>query len=153
MQNLLLGVPNFNTLGASVAQTLASRGISVGEIALLPESEWITNLRGELIRSDNPIQLSYPVYQFVFDFPLVRISGLSADENAAVDMLGRWLLSQHPEAYGLRPAGGAAAETDRLFATAESYGAMLTPDTTQAVIAPPRAEALRLLTWVGGVVR
>lgn len=153
MESILLGVPNYNTLGASVAKTLASRGVSVGEIALLPESEWLTSLSGNLENATNPIRLSYPVYQFVFDFPLARWQELTADEDAAVDALRDWLAGQHPEAYGLRPAGRGLTETASVFANAERYGAQLAPDLTLAVHAPPRAETQRLLVWVGGVVR
>lgn len=153
MEPILTSVPNYNTLGASVAGAMASRGASVGEIALLPESEWLNNLRGNLIDSGNPIQLSYPTYQFVYDFPLARWQGMSADESAAVSALGNYLLGTSPEAYGLRPASGTPAQTARLFAQAVNYGAQLTPDLSQAVQAPPRTETQRLLSWVGGVVR
>lgn len=153
MESILLSVPNYNTLGASVAKTLASRGISVGEIALLPESEWLTNLTGSLTVASNPIRLSYPAYQFVFDFPMARWQGMTDDENAAVEALRQWLLRQNPEAYGLRPASGVPAATAPLWADAETYGAQLAPDLTLTVQAPPRAETQRLLAWVGGVVR
>lgn len=153
MEAILLGVPNYNTLGASVAKTLASRGVSVGEIALLPESEWLTNLSGNLTSASNPIRLSYPTYQFVFDFPLVRWQGLTADENAAVDALRGWLLAQHPEQFGLRPPSGIPPLTAALFTAAQGYGVQLDPDVTLAAQVPPRPETQRMLVWVGGVVR
>lgn len=149
MEPLLQSVPNPAALGASVAKTLATRGTSIGDIALLPESEWLNNLTGELVRSSNPIQLSYPTYQFVFEFPLARWPGLSADENAAVEALGTWLLAQHPEAYGLRPASGAVPATAQRFSGAVAYGALLAPDLSQAVQAPPLADVQRMLTWAG----
>lgn len=152
MQDILLSVPNYNTLGASVAKTLASRGVSVGEIALLPESEWLTNLSSNLTSASNPIRLSYPAYQFVFDFPLARWQDLTTDEDAAVEALYQWLQQQNPEAYGLRPASGVPAPTARLWLDGEAYGAQLTPDLTLAVQAPPRAETQRMLLWVSGVV-
>ncbi len=146
---ILSSVPNYNTLGASVAGTLASRGASVGEIALLPESEWLNQLHGNLIASANPIQLSYPTYEFSYDFPLARWQGMTADENAAVAALGSYLLGSQPETYGLRPASGSPASTARLFAQAVDYGAQLAPDLSQVVQAPPRTETQRLLSWVG----
>jgi hypothetical protein len=151
-QPLLESVPNYATLGASVARSLAGRGTSVGDIALLPESEWLTNLSGELV-SDNPITLSYPAYAFVFDFPLARWQGLSADENAAVEALGAYLLAQHPETFGLRPASGIPPLTGQLFTSAQSYGVLLAPDVSQTVQPPPRPEVQRLLAWLGQVVR
>ncbi len=149
MAPILSSVPNYNTLGASVAGTLASRGASVGEIALLPESEWLNQLHGNLVASANPIQLSYPTYEFSYDFPLARWQGMTADENAAVAALGSYLLGTQPEAYGLRPASGSPASTASLFAQAVDYGAQIAPDLSQAVQAPPRAETQRLLSWVG----
>jgi hypothetical protein len=152
MEPILRSVPNYNTLGTSIAQTMAARGVTDGAIALLPESEWINNLGGNLV-GVNPLRLSYPEYQFVFDFPLARWQGLTADENAAVDAFAAWLLGQHPEDFGLRGADGTLPETARLFADAESYGAQLTPDVTQAITPPPRPDTQRLLVWVGGIVR
>lgn len=153
MQPMLDSVPNYTTLGASVAQSLAGRGTSVGDIALLPESEWLTNLRGSLTTGSNPIRLSYPAYAYVFDFPLVRWQGMSADENAAVEALGRYLLAQHPEAFGLRPASGIPPLTAQMFTAAQDYGVLLSPDVSQIVQVPPRPEAQRLLAWLGQVVR
>jgi len=153
IEPILLSVPNYNTLGTSVAQTLATRGATVGGIALLPESEWLNNLRGSLVSSANPIRLSYPEYPFVFDFPMARWQGLTADEDAAVDAFAAWLLQQSPENYGLRRADGTVQETARLFTEAENYGALPTLNLTPAITQPLRPEVQRLLVWVGGVVR
>lgn len=153
IQPILQSVPNYNTLGNSVAQTMATRGATVGGIALLPESEWLNNLRGSLVAGANPIKLSYPAYTFVFDFPMARWQGMTADESAAVDAFAAWLLQQAPENYGLRRADGTVPETARLFAEAENYGAQRTPDLTQAITSPLRPEVQRLLVWASGVVR
>ncbi|MBI1257125.1 MAG: hypothetical protein GC204_06615 [Chloroflexi bacterium] len=151
MEPILQSVPSYNTLGTSVAQTLAARGSSVGDIALLPESEWLNNLSGQLVSGGSPIRLSYPTYPFVFDFPLVRWQGLSDDENAAVAAFGAYLLTQHPESAGLRPANGSVPQTAKLFADGESYGVLLAPDLSLALQAPPRAETQRLLVWAAAV--
>lgn len=151
MSPILTSVPNYNTLGTSVAQTMAARGSSVGDLALLPESEWLNNLSGQLVSSGNPIRLSYPAYPFVFDFPLLRWQGMTDDENKAVAALGSWLLAQHPETYGLRPATGLPPQTAKLFADAESYGVELSPDLSQPLQAPPRAETQRLLVWAAAL--
>ena len=152
IEPILLSVPNYNTLGTSVAQTMAARGVTVGAVALLPESEWVNNLGGSLTGT-NPIKLSYPVYPFVFDFPLARWGGQTAEEAAAVEAFATYLLGQHPENFGLRPASGVLPETARLFTDGENYGLQRTPALTDSVSAPPRAEVQRLLVWVGGVVR
>lgn len=150
---ILDSVPNYNTLGTSVAQRLASNGVSLASVALLPESEWINNLRGTLVDANNPIRLSYPAYPFVFDFPLARWQGLAADDNAAVDAFAAWLLAQHPENYGLRPADGVVPETARLFTEAENYGVQPEVVLTQTVTMPARAETQRVQVWLGTIVR
>lgn len=146
-------VPNFITLGDSPAQAMASRGPSIGEIALLPEQEWLSHVRGQLQASD-PLRLAYPEYPFVFDFPLVRWADVEtpSEERAAIDVLSGWLLGEARQAalagFGLRPAQGDVAETADLFVRAGAYGALLAPDLTGAVQAPPRTDTQRLLTWL-----
>jgi hypothetical protein len=80
---IIASVPNFQTLGADVAKTVA-RGPSTVEIALLPESQWLLNLSA--MTSNEPIILSYPAYDFVFDFPVARWDDLQTTdtERAAV---------------------------------------------------------------------
>lgn len=161
---ILLSVPNFNTLGASPAGTLASRGISAGQVALLPESEWVNNLRGQL--ADN-VQLSMPAFPFIFDFPLVVWNGTTTDaltppdRQAAVDRLTAHLLSQPvqiaAQRVGLRPPAGATAadgsiaSVDTLIAQAASRGVTLAASLPPPISAPPRADVQRLLTWANGI--
>jgi hypothetical protein len=155
-QPVLESVPNFNTLGASPAETLASRGTSVGDAALLPESEWLTNLRGTLIGSD-AVQLSYPAFNFVFDFPLASWIDTTAppETNGAVTQFAAWLLSPTQQtaaqSFALRPVNG--TPTGERFMAAERYGALLDPDLANAVIAPPRTATQSLLAWVGTLVQ
>ena len=144
-------VANFNTLGADAAAAMASRGASVAEIGLLPESRWLTNLDG-LLRHE-PVVLAYPQYPFVFDFPLARWSGTpaNAEEAEAAQVLANWLLApaQQQSALdaGLRPATGPAPEDARLFAAALDYGALLDPDLSTPASGLVRTEAQRLLQW------
>lgn len=162
---VLESVPNFNTLGASVAETIAARGRSVGEIGLLPESEWLLNLRGQLVSSADPVRLSYPQYTVVFDFPLALWQGTvtaqtnpnAADIAAGVRAFGAWLASASQQAaaqqHGLRPAAGPGETPAELFARAVEYGVLFTPDLTRRVEPPARTELQRLATWVNSVVR
>jgi len=113
----------------------------------------LTNLSGNLVESRNPIRLSYPAYEFVFDFPLARWQDMTTDEDAAVAAFGQWLLGQPPEAFGLRPASGVPAQTARLFSAAVDYGIQFSPDLSKTVQAPPRTDTQRLLLWVSSVVR
>lgn len=158
IQPVIEAVPNFNTLGGSAAATMASRGASVGEIALLPESGWLTNLRGQLVSAADPIRLSYPTYSVVFDFPLTLWNDSAApagsDEAAAVEVLGRWLVGEpqqvNAQNFGLRPAQ--ADPTAGLFTSGEAYGALLAP-TFQGVELPSRSDLRQLVSWVGTFVR
>jgi hypothetical protein len=151
-------VPNFNTLGASVAETLAARGPSVGQIGILPENEWLQNLRGFLAQPDDPIVLSYPEYSVVFEFPLARwedsTNPNNGDEAAGVEALGRWLADASRQAnaenFGLRPAQGDPVAG--LFTQGEPYGAMINP-LFQAVQPPSRNDLRQLVGWVANIVR
>lgn len=155
-QPVIESVPNFNTLGASPAETLAARGASVGEVALLPESEWLTNLRGMLVGND-AVQLSYPAFNFVFDFPVASwIDATTPPEaNGAVTQFAAWLTSPAQQTaaqtFGLRPAAG--TPTGERFISAERFGVLLDPDLTNAVTPPQRTATQSLLAWVGTLVQ
>ena len=144
-------VANFNTLGADAAAAMASRGASVAEVGLLPESRWLTNLDG-LLRHE-PVVLAYPQYPFVFEFPLARWASTpaSAEETEAAQVLANWLLAEAQQQSaldaGLRPAAGPAPDTARLFTAAVDYGALLDPDLSTAAAGLSRTEAQRLLQW------
>jgi hypothetical protein len=166
MQPVLESVPNFTTLGASPAQTIAGRGASVGEIALLPESEWLLNLRGSLVNAGDPIVLNYPALPFLFDFPmavwqddaLITPQPLSAnDTRAAINALSAWLTSSQQQAalaeFGLRPAQVDPTEAPPLFTAGSSYGAQLSPDFSMFVAAPNRNDIQRLLAWANPYIR
>jgi hypothetical protein len=151
-------VPNFNTLGASVADTLAARGSSIGQIGLLPESEWLRNLRGSLTQENDPVVLSYPEYTVVFDFPVALWQDTTlpanADEAAAVEALGRWLLTaaqqSSAEDFGLRPAQGDPASEQ--FKEGARYGALISP-VLQTVEPPSRNDLRQFVEWVSTIVR
>jgi hypothetical protein len=139
-------VPNFNTLGASVAETLASRGQSIGAAALLAESEWLNNLSGRLVDSGNALTLAYPEYTFAFDFPLAVWNDPNAanlpnpdpdlaNRAAAVQAFGNFLLTDGQQAalqgYGLRPPDGVLADVPAqgsLFSAAAEHG-IIVPET------------------------
>lgn len=152
---VLESVPNFATLGPSPAETLASRSASMGAAALLPESEWLTNLTGALVNPD-AVQLSYPAYNFVFDFPVARwIDAAAPETNGAVDQFAAWLTSSAQQtaaqSFGLRPVSG--KPTGARFTSAAQYGALPDPDLTNAVVPPPRTATQSLLAWVGSLVQ
>lgn len=158
-----LAVPNFTTLGASIAETMASRGQSIGAIALLPESQWLGNLRGQFVSSANAVRLAYPAYSFLFDFPLALYApNAQTDPNAAdirsgVMSFGAYLMGASAQAqtvmFGLRPAFSDPLETDVLFAAGQPYGAQLAIDSVAMVRPPSRTELQRLLSWANTEIR
>jgi hypothetical protein len=150
MEPVINSVPNFNTLGGDPAAAMA-RGPSTVEVALFPESEWLTNLDGMV--AYEPVTLNYPTYQFVLDFPLVAWQDIQTtpDQAAAVDKLGAWLLDTAQQTgalnFGLRPASGHVEATTPLFANAQQYGVRLDPAFGQLVQSPERSDAQGLIQW------
>ncbi len=150
MEPVINSVSNFNTLGGDPAAAMA-RGPSTVEIALFPESEWLTNLAGMV--ANEPVTLNYPAYQFVLDFPLVAWQDIQTtpDQIAAVDALGAWLLGEAQQAsalnFGLRPASGKVEATTPLFANAQQYGIQLDPAFGQTIQPPQRSDAQGLIQW------
>ncbi len=142
---------NFNTLGADPAAAMA-RGPSVVELGMFPEAQWLLNLNG--IRAREDVRLSYPAYQFVLDFPLVRWrdTNTSTDQLAAVETLRAWLESPAQQAqltaYGLRPANAEPTQQDILFSGGAQNGIMLIPNYGQAVQVPLRNDSLGLIQWI-----
>lgn len=165
MQPVLESVPNFNTLGASPAQTIAVRGSGVGEIALLPESEWLRNLRGSLVNASDPIVLQYPALPFVFDFPvaawlhdpLIPSTLSPSDRRGAVAAFANWLLAPAQQSslieLGLRPAQASVPETASLFVNGNAYGIQFEPDLSSSVDATSRNDIQRLLVWANSYIR
>jgi hypothetical protein len=115
MLPVINSVPNFATLGSDPAAAMA-RGPSTVEIGFFPESQWLLNLSGLLQNED--VRLSYPAYQFLLDFPLVRWqdSSTTDEQRQAVDLLSGWLLATAQQSnapdHGLRPATVEPTEAD-----------------------------------------
>ncbi|MCA0457037.1 MAG: substrate-binding domain-containing protein [Chloroflexi bacterium] len=127
-----------------------TRGPSTIEMALLPEAQWLINIKG--MNAQEPIRLNYPAYQFVLDFPLVAWQDTTpenAERQEAVRLLANWLQTAAQQsnlpAYGLRPATTEPTEAHDLFKLAIQYGIQFTPDYGQAVT-PPTLNDLRGLT-------
>ncbi|MCC6614317.1 MAG: substrate-binding domain-containing protein [Anaerolineae bacterium] len=152
MQRVLNSVPNFNTIGADPAAAL-TRGPSTGEIALLPESQWLVNLSGIVQRE--PVLFSYPAYTVLYQFPVALWDApeMTSIERDAVYRFADWLQTPGEQAraieFGLRPLDGNISETAALFAAGETYGIVLTPDMATTVTPPTRNEVLRMINWAG----
>jgi len=162
---VLQSVPNFNTLGASPARTIAARGITLGDLALLPESDWVRNLSGRLTDSTDPIQFVYLDYPLVFDFPVVVWTGTTSSSpdvppdqaQAIMRQFGEFLLSEAEQlaaqSFGLRPNSGIADMTAAPFSTAAPYGVVSAPDISIPIVAPSHTDIQRLITWAEGIIR
>jgi hypothetical protein len=151
LEPVIASVPNFQTLGADPAAAMA-RGPSTVEIALLPESLWLNNLRG--LTGSEPVVFAYPQFQLMLDFPLAgwaSAADVSDTERAAVLALGEWLAAPQQQAalldHGLRPAQAEPDASAALFAAAAPYGILYEPDYGQAVLTPSRTDALSLIQW------
>ncbi|MBL8145887.1 MAG: hypothetical protein JNL34_05830 [Anaerolineae bacterium] len=152
LETTLLAVPNTTTLGASAAGAMAARGPTAGGLALLPESEWLTNLRGQLVNGSTPVQLAYPAYTVQFTFPCTAWDDPSVTDPAvasradAVKAFCNYLLTPAQQAnaarFGLRPADGVLSEDNAaLFTAAATYGAQIELPPMAAVQAPNRSDA------------
>jgi hypothetical protein len=162
---VLESVPNYNTLGSSPALTMATRGASVGAIALLPEADWLRNLRGALIEPSDPLVLAYPEYPFILDFPMAVWNGAlptgaaytQAQIDTAVARLITALTNESGQAaaqrHGLRPATIPLDGTSSLFAAGVAYGAQPDLDLVTFVSAPSLNDVQRLLTFAGNIIR
>ena len=157
MAPMIDAVPNFQTLGTDPAAAM-TRGPSTAEMALLPESQWLNNLRGLIDEGGDSFIFSYPAYQFELDFPLARWrSPASEIEPLAVQALADWLAQPEQQnravAHGLRPPTSEPDETASLFAAAAPYGIVLEPAGSTPVQAPSRTEAAALLQWFTNTAR
>lgn len=145
-------VPSFTTLGQMPAATLASRGSSVADFALLPESEWLLYL--DRIKSREPLQFAYPAYNVIFDMPLAIWSGAetTAGDRLAVRQFADFLVQVNPQKaaarFGLRPAKVNLSETDlTLFQAGVAAGLTLDAVPGNPISVPPHSSALGLLSW------
>lgn len=134
-----------------VVSFMASRGPGAVSVAIAPESMWLSNLSG--VQRNETVIFSYPEYNYIFDFPLAVWSDAetTADERAAVEAFGDWLLQsaqqQSTIQFGLRPANGNPTGTDQPFAEAQQYGILLTPVLDQSIQPPSLNDVQGLLAW------
>jgi hypothetical protein len=151
-------VPSFASLGQQPASVMASRGASTGDLALLPESEWL-NYYGS-ISSRQPIRFVYPVYTVVFDMPLAIWSGseTTSADRSTVQQFSTFLqqesAQQQAALRGLRPVKlDLNTITGSPFSTASSAGIVLTAPPGRPITAPPRSGAQTILRWFDGYRR
>jgi hypothetical protein len=135
-------VLNSQRLGVNPAATMASRGTSAADFALLPEVLWLQALGG--FDSAN-FALAYPEYQFVLDFPysVWDDSQTDANEKAAAEAFGFFLAGEQGQslalANGLRPANAEPTSSATVFNAGLDYGILLEPSYGTATTAPSRS--------------
>jgi hypothetical protein len=134
-------VRNAERIGGSPAEQMATRGTTVADFALLPESQWLQSI-GDL--APDGVTFSYPAYQFILDFPVSvwEDAGTTAIDRAAVQSFANFLLSAEGQALavqnGLRPANSEPDASATLFVDAQAHGIQLAPDLTQIVLPDDR---------------
>lgn len=148
---------NFQTLGADPAAVMA-RGPSTVQIALLPESLWLTNVSG--LTANEAVVFNYPAYQQVLDFPFAGwadATQITPAEREAVIALGEWLVTAAQQArtvdFGLRPAQSEPDTSAALFNQALQYGIQLQPAYGQGIQTPTRTETQGLVQWFTNTAR
>lgn len=96
-------VPNFSTLGNDPALVMATRGTSIAEIGLLPESQWLAHF--DALNAVESLVLSYPNEYVLLDFPFA-IWG-EADERRAAEAFAAFLMNDDQQGklgeLGFRP--------------------------------------------------
>lgn len=152
MRSIVSAVPSFNTLGNDPAATMASRGTSVAEIALLPEVMWLNNLDG--LQGSDPIMLSYPTtgYELTFPVAMWNHTETTDDTKAAVNAFADYVAGAGQSSameYGLRPVSNVQTETNSPFDAGADVGILLDPPTSAIVTAPDKNTAETLLERFG----
>ena len=155
-QTLIDAVPNFATLGVDPASALAVRGPSVGDAGQLLESDWLRS-------ATDSFTLRYASAAVAFDFPFAVWAGADpvvvtvdparkqAERQAALqfrDYVLQDAQQRRAEAFGLRPASGAAGVgQDSLFARWATLGIQSAlPATTPVKVSADAVQAA--LRWV-----
>jgi ABC-type Fe3+ transport system substrate-binding protein len=134
-------VRNAERIGGSPAEQMATRGTTIADFALLPESQWLQSISD---LAPDGVTFSYPAYQFILDFPVSvwEDAGTTAIDRAAVQSFANFLLSAEGQALavqnGLRPANSEPDTSATLFVDAQAYGIQLAPDLTQIVLPDDR---------------
>lgn len=149
LEPVIDSVPAFSTLGADPALTMSTRGISTGEIALLPERDWLIHY--EDLSSVEPVMLVYPENHVILDFPYTIWNGseTSEDERRAARAFGDFLISADQQRAagenGLRPIGWSDLQQFAPFSAAGS--AVQLELSGNEISLPDRPALLAFLRW------
>lgn len=135
-------VRNSERFGGNPAQVIASRGTSAADFALLPESQWLTQVDSLLERGE--VTFSYPAYQFPLDFPVAVWSDSSTVDStrSAVESFANFLMTDGQAIaleHGFRPANTLIDADASLFANAINHGILLELPSAETVIVSDRS--------------
>lgn len=141
-QSIEDSVRNSERFGGNPAQVMATRGTSAADFALLPESQWLTQMSSLLERGD--ISFAYPVYQFPLDFPVAIWSDSSTSDStrSAVESFANFLSTEGASIaldYGFRPVNSLLDENASLFANAINEGILFELPASETVIVSDRS--------------
>jgi hypothetical protein len=148
---VVASVPNFNSVGADVALYVAGpRGGSV-DVAIAPESQWLTQLN--TLRQRGDLRFAYPNNLLVFDFPLIALVREEAEpeREEGIRAFGVFLAAEAQQqaafTYGLRPASAEPDPADSTFVDAQRFGIAPTLS-AGAVTLPDSYNAVQsLISW------
>ncbi|MBX3065898.1 MAG: substrate-binding domain-containing protein, partial [Anaerolineae bacterium] len=87
LRPVIESVQSFTSLGGQPAAAIATRGRSLGDFSLLPESTWLVNKVSER----QNLKYAYPNYSVYFDMPFVVQQNAPDFEIAAVESFVRFL--------------------------------------------------------------
>lgn len=144
LRPVISSVPDLAQLGDHPAEAIVTRGTSVGDVALLPENEWLTNYNS-LVSKVGPVRFVYPAYQFWFDFPFAiwEDTNVSEPEWAVIQDFLNYLLSDNQQrraaTSGLRQPDGIPAVVT-VFEKAAGAGITLIKPGGEAIQLPARNE-------------
>lgn len=142
---------NAERIGGNPADAMASRGSSVADFALLPESQWLTAL--DSLTNNQDVAFAYPDYQFPLDFPFAAWddSQTTDNERAAIQSFAAFLAGDGQAIaieHGLRPANSEPDENASLFTAAEAFGILLIPDYGEMLTTPNRSTVDAIINLV-----
>lgn len=111
MKETVDSVPNFSTLGPDPAESLATRGASVGDVGFLSMAAWNRSQNG--LNSAETFVIRPAAYVVVLDYPIVLRSNSSAEEMQMAERFSSFLQQRNGlEEVGLSQDRSAASTVE-----------------------------------------
>lgn len=139
---------NSQRLSGNPAQTMAARGTTAADFALLTESQWLEQI--DSLTTEHNISFSYSSYAFPLDFPIVFLPSEETGNNqAAVQSFADYLTSDGQGIaieHGFRSINIALDQSAALFIQGEPYGILLELPLRQDIADLDRNTTLALIS-------